>query len=287
MSLATLAEVKSQLRIATSNTTADSQLTQILRGVSGAIRQHVKSYLGGVLTSNSVASPSVVNAPGHGLQSGDIIVVGGSDSTPTIDGQRTVTRIDPDNFSVPVNVTVAGTLGYWSKIWTEYYSGSGTNRLALRQRPVIEMVSLLLDQTGYFGQNPNGAFDEDTTELVEGTDFVLKRDNANQDEQSKSGIVLRIGTYWPRPAARTKGLLAGTPGDALGNIKATYQAGFMPIQDIHRMACCEYVKTIWRGPEYLSETYDYYTYTLAPAADRENLLGSVRDLLGDIKKWVW
>lgn len=65
------------------------------------------------ITSNTLANPSVVTTPiPHGLTTGDIILISGvSTSSPTINGQRTVTVISSVSFSVPVNVTVAGTGG--------------------------------------------------------------------------------------------------------------------------------------------------------------------------------
>jgi hypothetical protein len=63
------------------------------------------------ITGATVANPSVVTSVGHGLTTGDVIYIDNSNSTPTIDGQRTVTVINADTFSVPVNVTTAGTRG--------------------------------------------------------------------------------------------------------------------------------------------------------------------------------
>lgn len=65
------------------------------------------------ITSNSIANPSVVTtAVPHGLTTGDIILISGvSTSSPTINGQRTVTVISTTTFSVAVNVTVGGTGG--------------------------------------------------------------------------------------------------------------------------------------------------------------------------------
>lgn len=65
------------------------------------------------ITSNSIANPSVVTTPvPHGLTTGQVILIAGvATSSPTINGQQTVTVITPTTFSVPVNVTVAGTGG--------------------------------------------------------------------------------------------------------------------------------------------------------------------------------
>ena len=67
----------------------------------------------GIITANTLANPTVITSEDHNLSSGDIITITGSNSTPTIDGTHTITRISRDTFSVPVNVTVAGTSGTW------------------------------------------------------------------------------------------------------------------------------------------------------------------------------
>ncbi len=65
------------------------------------------------IASNTLANPSVVTTPvPHGLTTGDIILIAGViTSNPTINGSRTVTVISTTTFSVPVNVTTAGTGG--------------------------------------------------------------------------------------------------------------------------------------------------------------------------------
>jgi len=69
------------------------------------------------ITSNTVANPTVVTTPvPHGLTSADIILIAGvATSSPTINGQRVATVISATTFSVPVDVTVAGTGGTFVK----------------------------------------------------------------------------------------------------------------------------------------------------------------------------
>lgn len=64
------------------------------------------------ITSNSQANPTVITTTvPHGLTTGDkILIAGNSGSSPTINGERTVTVISTTTFSVPVN-TSAGTGG--------------------------------------------------------------------------------------------------------------------------------------------------------------------------------
>jgi len=65
------------------------------------------------ITSSTVANPTVVTSVGHGLTTGQTITVYGSNTTPTINGSRVVTVVDANTFTIPVNVTVAGTAGWF------------------------------------------------------------------------------------------------------------------------------------------------------------------------------
>ncbi len=65
------------------------------------------------ISGNTLANPTVITSVAHGLSTNDVIYIVGSNSTPTINGQRTVTVTGADAFTVPVNVTVAGTTGEW------------------------------------------------------------------------------------------------------------------------------------------------------------------------------
>lgn len=53
----------------------------------------------------SVANPTVLTAPSHGLVTGETVVLAGFGTTPTINGSRVVTVINANSFSVPVNVS--------------------------------------------------------------------------------------------------------------------------------------------------------------------------------------
>ena len=93
-------------------------------------------YQSGAVTSNTLANPTVVTSVGHRLVSGQTVIITGSNSTPSIDGERVVTVIDADTFSVAVNVTVAGTSGSWTArayftidliAWNERAAGSSVS----------------------------------------------------------------------------------------------------------------------------------------------------------------
>lgn len=65
------------------------------------------------ITSSSVAAASVITTPvPHGLTSGmTVLIASHSGSTPTINGERTVTVTSTTTFTIPVNVSVGGTGG--------------------------------------------------------------------------------------------------------------------------------------------------------------------------------
>lgn len=65
--------------------------------------------LGKVITANTAANPTVCTSTAHGLSNGDTIYIANSNSTPTLDGARIVTVTGANTFTVPVNVTTAGT----------------------------------------------------------------------------------------------------------------------------------------------------------------------------------
>jgi hypothetical protein len=68
------------------------------------------------ITTVTAATAAVVTTrSAHGLSSGEQISILGSNTTPTIDGTRTVTVLSDTTFTVPVTVTTGGELGTWVK----------------------------------------------------------------------------------------------------------------------------------------------------------------------------
>jgi len=108
------------------------------------------------ITSNSIANPSVVTTTvPHGLTTGDIVLISGvSTSSPTINGQRTVTVISTTTFSVTVNVTVAGTGGSFVKANS---TGGGA---------AFQQVTALTGFTGYVGKVRDSADDVTYADLA-------------------------------------------------------------------------------------------------------------------------
>lgn len=96
------------------------------------------------ITANSLANPTVVTSTAHGLTSGDSITIYNSNSTPTINGARIVTVLTSDTFSIPVDVTGAGTSGYWIKTDEMVNSDNEVkqNRVAISKPGQVEAVPL-------------------------------------------------------------------------------------------------------------------------------------------------
>jgi len=65
---------------------------------------------GATITANSLANPTVVTCGAY-VPTGATVTITGSNSTPLIDGTYVATNVDGVRFSIPVNVTVAGTAG--------------------------------------------------------------------------------------------------------------------------------------------------------------------------------
>ena len=64
------------------------------------------------ISANTVANPTIITTERHNLDTGDSVTISGSNSTPTINGTHTVTRVSATTFSIAVNVTTAGTAGH-------------------------------------------------------------------------------------------------------------------------------------------------------------------------------
>ncbi len=94
------------------------------------------------ITGISIANPTVITSTAHGLTTGNSITIYSSNSTPTVDGAQTVTVINADSFTVPVNVTSAGTSAYFVRTSSIVSSDSETrqNRVFISKQGQVEAV---------------------------------------------------------------------------------------------------------------------------------------------------
>lgn len=172
--------------------------------------------------------------------------------------------------------------------YTEYYSGSGNQVIVLNQTPVQSITSVNEDPDGYFGDGTD-AFPAASL-LTEGTDYVLRKDDATATEVSKSGILYRIRNAWPRPSSRLRGQLASAPGLGLGNIKVVYVAGWATVPADIQFAANMLVTSMLEARKLSgrleSESIEDYSYTLSGSEDEAQLLDSVKGSLSRYKRIV-
>jgi len=118
------------------------------------------------------------------------------------------------------------------KARTQYYQGTGTQKLLLRNRPVypthpLQPIQVTYDTNGFFGAGPGSFTNSSATSIsyTYGVDYTLKID---QDDgiSSRSGILIRINEYWTKPQVRQAGLLTPFQADDLGSIQVQYVAGW-------------------------------------------------------------
>lgn len=114
------------------------------------------------ITSMPISNPGIVNTgTAHGLRSGDTVTIVAAGTTPDISGAQVVTVTSPTQFTVPVNVTVAGstTAAHYSK--TTFYSDvfdhgnyGGSGGIVLTSVIGTAPVTTLVDiQGSYDGTN--------------------------------------------------------------------------------------------------------------------------------------
>lgn len=283
MALTTRAALKTHLGLQADDTSQDSLLDLRIREASAAIRNYCGRWLGGAVQRITAAASPTITCLGHRLKTGDTVYFVQSNCSPSIDSQAlAVTVVDRDTFTVTpsATVTTAGDTAWLVRSMTEFYPGTGSRELLLRHPPVRSITSVYEDSGAYYGE-ASGAF-ASTSLLTAGTDYCLARDNAAENEVSRSGVLLRIGGYWPRSIVRGEGMLAASAAPGLGNIKVTYLTGWAPIPDDLSAAChlmvSQSVVAAKVGGPVGSISLDYFSVTLA-SAPKGSPLGSVRQLL--------
>jgi hypothetical protein len=149
---------------------------------------------------------------------------------------------------------------------TEVYSGTGDTNLILTRVPVTGIVNIWLDDGAFFGDASTAW---SAPPLVQGTDFCLQWDNG-PGSQSSTGIVERIGSFWPAPPTYVYGLLSAYPGAPDGNIKVSYTYGFPLIPPAVQAAAELTIRKVYQlrlyGQHAASESQEGISYSV-PASD--------------------
>jgi hypothetical protein len=181
------------------------------------------------------------------------------------------------------------------KARTQYYRGTNTPKLPLKNRPVLTSTTprVWLDENAFFGADGDFASD---TELTYGTDFGLALDTDSDDDgvddASRSGLLIRRGNVWPRPGVRARGLLTTSLGEGPGTIKVTYTAGYtadtLPagLRGGVELLCARLRAILPVGAEISSEGYEERSISIANSS-KEYLLAMAKPLLLPWKNWTF
>lgn len=96
------------------------------------------------ISANTIANPTVVTTSAvHSLDTGNVVFIYNSNSTPSLNGLRTITKLSSTTFSVPVNVTVAGTDGTLFPITSISSNEEAANRIYFSKFQQPEAVPIL------------------------------------------------------------------------------------------------------------------------------------------------
>lgn len=90
-----------------------------------------------------LGDPTTINETSHGLQTGRLVTITNSTSTPSIDGSYTITKVDDDNFTIEIETTAGGTCDWSAGLVTFAEIQSGFNTI----------INKLNNDSGVFYQN--------------------------------------------------------------------------------------------------------------------------------------
>lgn len=186
------------------------------------------------------------------------------------------------------------------KTRTQYYQGTGTQKLLLRCRPVYTTpaITVVQDQGGLFGAASNAfATPSPGTALTYGVDYTLQIDwdsnNDGTDDASRSGILIRVNDYWFKPQVRQTGLLSSFIGPDTGSYKITYTAGYTVdnLPPFIRFACDDLVARMYYlmplGVEMGSENYIDRGISVLTENKQALMAPTVKSLLWTNRNWKW
>ncbi len=172
------------------------------------------------------------------------------------------------------------------------YCGDDTRYLVARQYPVLSVQHVYYDPSGYFGQNPVGAF-APATELTLGTDFALHIDGClpgTTTPCSYRGTIERLNGIWPALRQWKVGAITPTLTPTQGNIGVQYTAGFTTVPADLESAAFQLVVDFRRNKLFGSgrvqnESYENYSVALAQARlATAPEIGSIRGMLSKYRR---
>ena len=175
---------------------------------------------------------------------------------------------------------------------TEYYNGTNTQKLLLKARPVITTptIQVYLQNTnegGFFGLT-SGSFGAGTL-LTYGEDYGLWIDQ--DDGTSRSGILIRRNSIWPKAFARQVGTLSPFVNTVYGNIKVVYTGGYVAgsipyeLQAAAIAIATKLRYTFPLGLEIIGESYEERSVSNMNYQKRNWLQSLARPFVSQLRNW--
>ena len=168
---------------------------------------------------------------------------------------------------------------YGSRVF--YLDGTGTEDLLIPETPVQSITSIYEDYGGRYGQATD-AF-ASTTLLTSGDDYYLVRDDAENANWSKSGIVKRVGATWPARHRRPPHYLGSVREGVPGALKVTAVTGYNLVPFDLKLAIFDivnlYKAAALDGRLLQSESGEGYSYSLGGLEGEALRLGSVQSVI--------
>ncbi len=164
---------------------------------------------------------------------------------------------------VSVRITAAMNRTHWllgnaANPLKEWYAGTNTDLLALRQWPVRSVTAVYEDESFFYGSEDQPAA---TTLLTPGTDYCLVAD-APDGVSSLSGLLLRLDDVWQGNYEMDIGGLASYAAPGRGNIYVGYSVGYdsipYEVQQAALMLMARLTRTNTFGWELSSLNYEEY-----------------------------
>ena len=222
---------------------------------------------------------------------------------------KSILQIDPGDKSEDVTLSfynewcgslIEEYLGRTNRLFlksrTEYYKGTGTNKLLLLSRPVYvsPTIQVYVDGGGNWGAT-SGSFTASTTELTYGTHFCLEVDQPAEDQSiSRCGILYKITGTWSIPYWRDRGWLSPYTMPGAGTIKVIYNGGYSldTLPALFRAAAnaliAKYRYVFPLGIELSSESYDGNSRAITHMLrHKDYLMSLVKPHIHSFRNWRW
>lgn len=112
-----------------------NSLAQKLDADPGVVQNDFQAAIGsysGVGAGITFGNPTIIHAVAHQLQTGRLVTISASTSTPDINGSYVATRIDADHFSIPIITTIGGTCNWIAGLTTFAEAQAAFNTIVLK-----------------------------------------------------------------------------------------------------------------------------------------------------------